>query len=61
MPSVSQAQQHFMAGWEHNPESMHGTKPNMTHQQFHDFAATKTGNLPEHVAPKKHGLARLVK
>ena len=47
MPSVSKAQQHFMAGWEHNPDQMRGSKPDMTHQQFHDFAATPTRGLPE--------------
>jgi hypothetical protein len=56
MPSVSAAQQRFFGGWEHNPEQMHGPKPKMTHEQMHDFAATSTKDLPDHVSkkPKRH-------
>ena len=59
MPAVSQAQQRYMAIAEHNPSALRGPKPDMTHQQLHDFAATPSSNLPAK-APK-HGLARLVK
>lgn len=46
MPSVSKRQQAWAAGWEYNPEGMHGKPPDMTKKQLHDFAATKTKGLP---------------
>jgi hypothetical protein len=58
MPAVSQAQQKFMAIAEHQPSKLRGKKPDMSHQQLHDFAATPRANLPAK-APK-HGLARLI-
>jgi len=34
------------------------TKVKMTRQQLHDFAATKTGSLPEHVPKMKTAAGR---
>ena len=48
MPAESQAQQRYMAIAEHHPEKLRGKKPNMTHQQLHDFASTPRKGLPEH-------------
>lgn len=42
-----------MAICEHNPKHARGECPNMTRQQFHDFAATPTKNLPARAKPKK--------
>jgi hypothetical protein len=53
MPAKSKAQQRFMAMAEHNPTALYGPKPNMTHQQLHDFAATPTKGLPTHVKVSK--------
>jgi hypothetical protein len=53
MPARSKAQQRYMAIAEHNPTALYGPKPNMTHQQFHDFAATPRTGLPQHVKPLK--------
>jgi hypothetical protein len=52
-PARSRAQQRYMAMLEHDPGAVRGPKPDLTHQQLHDFAATKTKNLPEHVRPAK--------
>jgi hypothetical protein len=60
MPAESQAQQQLMAIAEHNPSAV---KPEnrgvlkMSHQQLHDFAATKRTGLPKRLAPaaKKGG------
>jgi hypothetical protein len=54
MPSVSKAQQRLMGAAEHGAtfpmaKQLRGS---MTHQQLHDFAATKLTNLPTHVKPK---------
>jgi hypothetical protein len=52
MPAKSKAQQQAMAIAEHNPSKLKGKNRGllkMSHKQLHDFAATKTGNLPEHV------------
>ena len=46
MPAVSQKQAKFMAIAEHEPGKLRGKKPNMTHAQLHDFAATKRRGLP---------------
>ena len=51
MPAVSKAQQRYMAIAEHNPSALRGPVPNMTHNQFHDFAATPRTGLPQHVKP----------
>jgi hypothetical protein len=49
MPSTSKAQQAVMAIAEHHPEQLHKRNRGllrMTHDQLHDFASTKTSNLP---------------
>jgi hypothetical protein len=56
MPSTSKAQQRLMAIAEHNPSAV--SKKNrgvlkMSHQQLHDFAATKRKGLPAKVSHKK--------
>ena len=53
MPAKSKAQQQFMGICEHNPQHAQGQCPDMTHQQFHDFAATPTKGLPQHVSSSK--------
>lgn len=53
MPAKSKAQQAFMAVCEHQPAHARGKCPNMTRQQFHDFAATPTKNLPARAKPEK--------
>lgn len=53
MPAKSKAQQAYMAIAEHNPTALYGPKPNMTHQQLHDFAATPRAGLPQHVKASK--------
>jgi hypothetical protein len=53
MPAESQAQQQLTAIAEHNPSAV---KPEnrgvlkMSHQQLHDFAATKRTGLPRRLA-----------
>ena len=57
MPSVSKAQQQAMAIAEHDPSKLYKRNRGllgMNHQQLHDFAATKTGDLPQ----KKTGVLR---
>lgn len=63
MPAVSLAQQRYMAIAEHDPSKLKGKRPNMTHQQLHDFAATPTQGLPEHAAdrPKRNSYRRRTK
>jgi hypothetical protein len=51
MPSVSKKQRRFMAMVEHTPKSeLSGkaakAKGSMTHEQLHEFAATKEKGLP---------------
>jgi hypothetical protein len=53
-PARSRAQQRYFAMLEHDPGAVRGPKPDLTHQQLHDFAATKTKNLPEHVRNASH-------
>lgn len=52
MPAKSQAQQRLMAAAEHGADFPLAQKlrGSMTHQQLHDFAATKRSGLPK----KKH-------
>lgn len=53
MPAVSQKQQKLMALAEHNPSKVSSKNKGvlkMSHQQLHDFAATKRKNLPSSVA-----------
>ncbi len=50
MPAVSKAQQRLMAIAEHNPGKLYKRNKGaakMTHQQLHDFAATKRKGLPK--------------
>lgn len=63
MPAVSVAQQQYMAIAEHDPSKLKGKRPKMTQQQLHDFAATPTKDLPDHVAaaPKRNSLRRRAK
>lgn len=58
MPAVSRKQREAVAIAEHHPDELYpenaGLKK-MTHQQQHDFAATKEKGLPEKVHhEKKH-------
>lgn len=50
MPATSKAQQKAMAVAEHNPKALYKKNRSllrMTHNQLHDFAATKTSHLPQ--------------
>lgn len=50
MPAVSKAQQELMAIAEHSPGKLYARNRGllkMSHQQLHDFAATKRKKLPE--------------
>ena len=56
MPSVSKAQRRLMAIAEHDPSEVYNQNLGvlkMSHQQLHDFAATKEKTLPAHVHAKK--------
>lgn len=62
MPAVSKKQRRFMAMVEHEPASelsgkAKAAKRSMTHQQLHDFAATKEKHLPTR-KDKKHDRAK---
>lgn len=52
MPSTSKAQQHLMSAAEHGAQfpMARQVRESMSMSQLHDFAATKTKRLPEHVA-----------
>jgi hypothetical protein len=53
MPAVSKAQQIAMAIAEHSPGKLNKKNRGllkMSHQQLHDFAATKRKGLPERMA-----------
>ena len=52
MPAVSKAQQRFFQIAEHRPDLLRGKKPDMSHQQLHDFAAGSEAGKPEHVAKR---------
>lgn len=57
MPATSKAQQQAMAIAEHDPSKLYRRNRGllgMSHGQMHDFAATKTTDLPE----KKTGVLR---
>jgi len=57
MPAVSKAQQELFGIAEHEPEKLLPRNRgllDMTHSQLHDFAATPTKGLPEHVATHMH-------
>ena len=50
MPAQSQKQQQLMAIAEHSPSKLQSKNRGvlkMSHSQLHDFAATKTKNLPK--------------
>ena len=52
MPSLSKAQQKLFGIAEHNPEALHAENKGLAdlpHKTLHEFAATKTKDLPEHV------------
>lgn len=56
MPSVSKKQQRLMAIAEHNPSAVNKKNRGvlkMSHQQLHDFAATKRTGLPMKVKKGK--------
>jgi hypothetical protein len=56
MPATSTAQRRLMAIAEHDPSAVYGKNQgvlSMTHQQLHDFAATKEKSLPHRVKPAK--------
>lgn len=58
MPSDSKAQRQLMAIAEHHPEEVSAKNRGvlkMTHQQLHDFAATKEKGLPKHVRHQRTG------
>src|SRR5215471_6385458 len=61
MPALSQAQQRLMAIAEHNPSALYQRNRGvlrMTHQQLHDFAATRRKGLPRYVKAQ-FGLPRV--
>lgn len=50
MPAVSKKQQEAMAIAEHEPEKLYPKNKgllDMSHEQLHDFAATKRSTLPK--------------
>ena len=52
MPALSKAQRRLMAIAEHHPEEVYAKNRgvlSMTHQQLHDFAATKEKGLKGHI------------
>ena len=55
MPAVSQSQQRLMAAAEHGATFPLARKlrRTMSHQQLHDFAATKRRGLPVRIPTKK--------
>ena len=57
MPATSKAQQAVMAIAEHSPQKLYARNKGaaeMSHKQLHDFAATSTKHLPEHVHKNAH-------
>ncbi len=56
MPATSKAQQEAMAIAEHDPGKLYPKNRGllkMSHQQLHDFAATKRKGLPQKKSKKK--------
>lgn len=56
MPSISKAQRAVFAIAEHHPEKLYSRNKNLAdlpHKTLHDFAATNTKDLPEHVPVRK--------
>jgi hypothetical protein len=61
MPSKSDVQQQAMAIAEHHPEKLYARNRGllrMTHQQLHDFAATKHTGLPHRIGKKPRARKR---
>lgn len=57
MPAVSRKQQQLMAIAEHDPSKVYAKNRGvlkMSHQQLHDFAATKQKELGRHDNFEKH-------
>jgi hypothetical protein len=58
MPAVSNSQRIAIAIAEHDPDKLYGRNKgllNMTHAQQHDFAATPSKGLPQHIGKKYYG------
>lgn len=57
MPAVSKAQRRLMGAAEHGADfpMAKEVRKSMTHEQMHDFAATKDKGKPEHKKPEHHG------
>ena len=58
MPARSKAQQELMAIAEHAPSKLYARNAGllkMSHQQLHDFAATKRKGLPQHTKAGSSG------
>jgi hypothetical protein len=55
MPAVSKAQRRFFGWLEHTPGAAKKRGVHMTHQQMHDYAATKDTGLPERKKKFSHG------
>jgi hypothetical protein len=56
MPAKSVAQRKAMAIAEHHPEELYSRNKsllNMSHEQLHDFAATKEKGLPKRAGKKR--------
>lgn len=53
MPAVSKAQQRFMAMCEHDPAHANGKCPQMTQEQFHEYASTPSKGLPARSLKKR--------
>jgi len=61
MPSVSKAQRRVMAIAEHHPDALYARNKGllgMSHQQLHDFAATKEKPLPKKVGALRGAMKR---
>lgn len=58
IPAVSVAQRKYFGWLEHSPDASAERKASgMSHQQLHDFAATKDKGLPQHVPHRADGHA----
>lgn len=64
MPSVSKKQQEMFAIAEHTPGKLYSKNRGvlkMSHQQLHDFAATKRSKLPTRAPKERLTLKKLMK
>jgi hypothetical protein len=64
MPATSKAQRQLMAIAEHHPSEVSAKNRGvlkMSHQQLHDFAATKQKGLPKHVKQRGKPLSSLAR